>query len=88
MRDYTITNTNPAILACHMLTKEASTPIPNVSLADDLANIFDPMQLAMQEHSDYSLSRTNTHIQINIRSKPVAQIPLAWIPRIIDDLTD
>ncbi len=87
MRDYTATPTNPTTLACHMLTKEASTPIPNTSLAADLANIFDPMKPAIQEFSDYSLSRTATHVKVSVASKPVAEIPLAWVPHIIADLT-
>lgn len=86
MRDYTATPTNPTVLSCHMMNHEASSVIPNNSLAQDLANTFDPMQRATQEFDDYSLSRTDTHIQINVQSKPVAMIPLAWVPRIVDDL--
>ncbi|MEP1694946.1 MAG: hypothetical protein ABJJ69_00265 [Paracoccaceae bacterium] len=87
MRDYTATPSNPTILACHMLTKEASTPIPNNSFGDDLAKVFDPTQPAQQEFDDYSLSRTVTHIKISVASKSAAEIPLAWVPRIINDLT-
>lgn len=86
MRDYSATPTNPTIFSCHMMNHESSTPIPNETLAHDLADAFDPMQPAIQEHTAYSLSRTDTHIQINVHSKPVAMIPLAWVPRIIDDL--
>lgn len=87
MRDYTATPTNPTILACHKLTLEASSLIPNNSLADDLARIFDPTQPAQQEFDDYSLSRTDMLIKISIASVPTAEIPLAYVPLIIDDLT-
>lgn len=87
MRDYTATPTNPTTLSCHKLTLGASSQIPNNSLADDLASIFDPMQPAQQEFDDYSLSRTDTHVHIALASVPIAAIPLAWVPLIIGDLT-
>ena len=85
--DYSATPTNPTIFSCHMMNHESTTPIPNETLATDLANAFDPTQPAIQEFDAYSLSRTDTHIQITVQSRPVAIIPLAWVPRIIDDLT-
>lgn len=89
MRDYTATPTNPTTFACHMLTKEASTPLPNNSLAADLAKSFNPLNPAAIDYPDYSIERTATHLHVRCRGKwaPAVEIPLAYVPLIIHDLT-
>jgi len=88
MRDYAITNTNPAIFSCQMLTKEASTQLPNNTLAADLAKTFNPMNPATQQFDDYSIARTDTHLELRVPGKwgVSVTIPLAYVPLIIDDL--
>lgn len=86
MHDYTATPTNPTTLSCHVMNQEASSPIPNNSLADDLITIFTPTNPDTIEFDHYSLHRSDTHIKITVKSKPIAEIPLAYVPLIINDL--